>query len=156
MVKSKYEIRSVRYLRRSHLVEIADNADRWDYNRQLDSEAIRTLPDDETIVYPVTMNFQHEHRYGEPCEPHMRLIVGLPEGSALADIPLDYFEALPKSYIVNKDGKGLFAVLLDENGVPKELRSNHHRQALRKAVNYFCEHCTDSKVKKFVKVMSAA
>jgi hypothetical protein len=156
MVKKQFEICSCRYLRRSHLVEIADNADRWDYNRQLDSEAIRTLPDDETIAYPVTMSFEHQHRYGEPCETHMRLAVAFSDGSALADVPLDYFEALPRSYIVKQNGKGLFAVLLDEKGVPKELRSNYRPQTLRKAVNYFCEHCTDPKVKKFVKVMSAA
>lgn len=150
MVKKQFEICSCRYLRRSHLVEIADNADRWDYNRQLDSEVIRTLPDDETIAYTVSMNFQHEHRYGEPCEPHMRLIVGLPEGSAIADVPLDYFDKLPKSYVVSRKGGGGLAVLLNEAGLPYELRLDKESPHLKQLTAFFMKHCKDEKAKEFL------
>lgn len=150
MKKSKFEVRSYQYVRRSHLCEIADNADRWNYNRQLDSKAVRTLPKSRRIAYPVIQSFLHEHRNGEPCEIHMRLVIHLPKGIATADVPLNYFDKLPKAYTAYSGGRNLLLVLLDEKGVPSELRFGGNSPDLDRAAAYFVEHCPDPQVKKFV------
>jgi hypothetical protein len=151
MRESKFEFRSVPYLRRSHLCEIADNAERWNYNRQLDSKGIRTLPKNRQIVYPVIQTLLHEHRNGEPSELHMRLVVALPKGIAIADVPLNYFEKLPKSYMVSKNGGGDLIMLLNEAGLPYELRLDKKSPHLKQLSDYFMKHCEDEKAKEFLR-----
>ena len=123
MKRPKFEIGSYRYVQRSHLCEMADNADHWDFNRQLDSKAVRRLPTNRHLAYPVVMHFVHKHRHFEPCEPHMRLVIDIQGDDAIADVPLDYFGKLPKLYLVSKNGKGLLFVLLHENGEPWDVRA---------------------------------
>ncbi len=94
-MKNTPETGSRRFVQRGHLCQIADNADRWDYNRQLCSKAVRRLPKGKRR-YPIIETFPHEHRYGELCEPHMRLVIDIRGDLAIADVPLDYFDRLPK------------------------------------------------------------
>lgn len=150
MKKSKLELDSYRYVRRSHLVEMADNADRWDFNRQLDSKAIRRLPTNRHLIYPVIQQLVHEHRHMVRCEPHMRLVVDIQGDIAIADVPMDYFGKLPKLHLVSKNGKGLLFVLLHENGEPSEVRAASSSRDVGQAVRHFLQHCDDPKVKKFV------
>ena len=84
------------------ICEIADKGIEWNYNRQLCSEAVRTLP--EGRVYPVIQVLEHHHRFFEPCETHMRLVIALPGSLACADVPMDYFMSL-KPYLVVKRGE---------------------------------------------------
>ncbi len=150
MKHSVFVIRSNRYLRRSHLCEIADNADRWDYNRQLCSKAVRRLPKDRHLAYPVMQTLLHEHRHMEPCEPHMRLVIDIQGDTAFADVPLDYFDKLPKSYSVFKGERGILLVLLDEKGEPVDIYADSGSPDLHGAVKYFRKHCQEPKVIKFV------
>lgn len=146
-----FELRSHQYLRRSHLIEIADRADRWDFNRQLDSKAVRTLPKGRGIVYPVSMTLPHEHRHGEPCEPHMRLVVDMPNDTAIVDVPLDYFNKLPEYYTVKNNGKCLLLVILDKDGMPVRYRFDEGSPDFKRAANFFVEHCSEPLAKEFVR-----
>jgi hypothetical protein len=129
---------------------MADNADRWDFNRQLDSHAVRSLPKDRHLAYPVIQQLVHEHRHFEPCEPHIRLVVDIQGAVAIADVPMDYFDKLPKLYVVSKGGNGLLWVLLDENGDPWDVRADSGSRDMGQAVEYFIKHCDDPKAKKSV------
>jgi hypothetical protein len=152
MPKPVFALRSHRYVRRSHLCEIADNADRWNFNRKLDSEDMQRLPENPDLVYLVAWSFPHEHRYGMPCEVHMRLVIDIQEMAFVADVPLDYFEKLPKAYFVSKNGNGLLMVLLNEDGELWDVRvPSDSTDVDQAAVEYFMKHCDDPKVRKFVK-----
>lgn len=156
-MKKALKMNSYRYVRRSHLCEIADNYDNWNFNRQLDSNAVRRLPKKHHLAFPVIQYFVHEHRHMEPCEPHMRLVIDIQGDVAIADVPLDYFEKLPKAYIVSKGGNGLLLVLLDESGEPWSVYSDPGMTDVDQAVEYFIKHCDDPKIKKFVQAsMNAA
>ena len=102
MKRKPFELVSHRYVRRSHLCEIADHSDLWDFNRQLDSKAVRRLPKQQNLAYPVIQTLLHEHRHFEPCEQHMRLVIDIQGDVAIADVPLNYFDKLPKSYSVSE------------------------------------------------------
>ena len=151
-----FAIRSLRYVRRSHLCQIADNAERWDYNRQLDSKSIRTLPKNRKIVYPVVKTLMHEHRHGQPCELHMRLVVEMSDGIAFADVPLNYFDGLPKAYLVSKNDQMVLAILLKEDGTLWEVRSDARPTDRDQAIAYFLQHCDDPKVKESLQDGAAA
>ena len=47
--------------------------------------------------YEVINCLSHYFKQGEPCERHYRLTVNLPGSPALADVPREYFYALPGS-----------------------------------------------------------
>jgi hypothetical protein len=93
--KRQPKYRLVKYFTKELFQEAARNADKWDYNRQLDLEAINTLPDGR---FPVSDNFPHYHRHFEPAEEHMRAFVMTDaEGGIVAvDMPLDFWERLPE------------------------------------------------------------
>ena len=109
MKKTNFQIDSLPYVRHNHLCEISANGERWDYNRQLDSDAVQRLPQKRHLAYPVVLHFVHEHRHMEPCEPHMRLVIEIRGDDAICDVPLNYFDKLPKLHVVSKNGKGLFS-----------------------------------------------
>lgn len=81
MKKRKKKTRLVKYFTKALLQEAARNAEKWDYNRQLDLDAINTLPD---ARFPVVFTFLHHHRHGVLAEPHMRAMVEMgPQGIRL-------------------------------------------------------------------------
>jgi hypothetical protein len=96
--KPKKKTRLVKYFTKALLQEAARNADKWDYNRQLDLDAINTLPD---ARFPVSLNLLHFHRHGEPAEAHMRTMVVMDAhgGIAFVDMPLEFWDALPEARV---------------------------------------------------------
>jgi hypothetical protein len=84
-----------KYFTKALLLEAARNADKWDYNRQLDLDAINTLPD---ARFPVSFNMLHHHRHGELAEPHMRarVVMDAHGGIAFVDMPIAFWNALPE------------------------------------------------------------
>ena len=149
-MSNKLTVSIIPCLRRSHLVKIAENAETWDFNRQLDLKAVKTLSRDKDILYPIEMSFPHEHRHGVRCEPHMRLMLGMPKGIAFADVPADFLNSLPKTVIVNKGRKTLLAVQLDENDVPFGVGFLSSLPEIRKAAGYLQNHYKNKNVGKYV------
>jgi len=90
--------KTIKYFTKSLLQEAARNADKWDFNRQLDLDAINAIPDDAR--YPVELNLLHHHRHGKPAETHMRMMVAMdvaPKGGvAFVDVPLEFWERFPE------------------------------------------------------------
>lgn len=135
-MKKNFTIKEMPYLTRKELIEIADKGAEWEYNRQLCSEKIRRLPCDPEIIYPVEQNFLHEHRCFEPCETHMRLVITIPGSIATADVPLSYFESLPKARCVVR-GDQMVAVLLNKaDGSPWRLRYHEMNRDVRRAIRH--------------------
>ncbi len=149
-MKTKFTIKTLPYLTRKELIDIADNGERWDYNRQLCPEAIRRLPNDSEIVYPITIFFFHEHRCFEPCELHMRLVVSIPGSTATADVPLDFFEALPKSNFVICE-KRIVAVLLEKpDRSPWKLRYKNMNRMTGGAIRHLLKKSKNQHTKAFL------
>ena len=96
--------KAAKYFTRQLLCEAAEKGEGWDYNRQLDPQAVATLPD---LKFPVMHTLPHHHRAGEPCEEHMRCVVYVcrtPDDPAagehvVVDVPLDFYERLPVARI---------------------------------------------------------
>ena len=92
--KTRKVTRRIKYFTKPLLQEAAQNAEKWDFNRQLDLDAINALPD---ARFPVSFTLLHHHRHGEPAEEHMRAMVVLNDkgGFAIVDMPLEFFAKLP-------------------------------------------------------------
>ncbi len=80
------------------LCTIADEGIKWDFNRQLDSDAIRKIP--KNGLYPVSMMMEHNHRHFKPCETHMRLMIELPRCPGFADVPIEFLNTLKPTLVV--------------------------------------------------------
>jgi hypothetical protein len=93
--KTRKVTRRIKYFTKPLLQEAAQNAEKWDFNRQLDLDAINAIPD---ARYPVELNLLHHHRHGEPAEEHMRAMVVLNDkgGFAIVDMPLEFWYRLPE------------------------------------------------------------
>jgi hypothetical protein len=86
------------YFTRKLLIEASRLGLEWDYNRQL-SERIAEVPD---LKYPVELFFIHTHRYGQPCEPHIRCMISLEpfkKSVVFCDMPFEFFNKLPRMRI---------------------------------------------------------
>jgi hypothetical protein len=88
------------YFTRRLLIRASRLGLQWDYNRQL-SERIAEVPD---LMYPVELFFIHNHRHGQPCEPHMRCMISLEQFKkglvVFCDMPFEFFAKLPKMRIL--------------------------------------------------------
>ena len=97
-LKTKMATRYVKYFTKELLQEAARSAETWDFNRQLDLDAMNAVPDD--CRCPVELWLTHYHRHGEPAEKHIRAQVAMDSaprgGVAFVDMPLDFWERLPK------------------------------------------------------------
>ena len=145
--KKRFHVSEMPYATRKHLIQFADSAEAWDFNRQLCPKAIRKLPRDREIVYPVSLFFVHEHRHFMRCEPHMRLMIGVPNNSLLVDVPMDNFDALPMATHVRL-GKTLTCVLLrDEAGAPVSVRYATIDTNLRSALKILQRNVKDQETK---------
>lgn len=94
----KLRIENRLYLDYQTLCTIADEGIKWNYNRQLDSDAIRKIP--KNGLYPISFVMEHHHRCFQPCEAHVRLMIELPRGVGFADVPMDFFNNLKSSMVV--------------------------------------------------------
>ena len=105
MKKHKQATTRVKYFTKPLLQEAARNAEKWDFNRQLDQDAINSLPD---ARFPVTLTLLHHHRHGEPAEEHMRAMVVLDDkgGIAIVDMPLEFWDRLPEATVRVRRGAG--------------------------------------------------
>src|SRR5262245_58237097 len=86
-----------RYFTKALLMEAANRGPEWDYNRQLDPDALGGL--DPNARFPIVFLLNHFYRAGVPCEPHIRCGVEVegPSGPvAFVDVPVEFFERLPK------------------------------------------------------------
>ncbi len=146
----KFAITEMPYLTRKELIEVADRGEGWAYNRQLCSNAIRGLPDDPEIVYPVEHHFHHDFRCFEPCDTHMRLVISIPGSIAIADVPLSYFQSLPKARcVVCRDQ--IAAVLLSKaDGSPWRLRYHEMNRGTRRAIRHLMKKSKDHRTIDFL------
>lgn len=69
------------------------------YNRTLPDELIASLPDD--TFFPIIFTLLHEHKAGQPCEPHMRCIILTPKVKGhrqqlILDMEMGIFDRLPE------------------------------------------------------------
>ena len=74
------------------------------FNRCVDQSVIDALPDDK--FFPIIFTLLHEHRAGQPCEPHVRcmfatpLTMGLPtihgRETILIDVAMNIYDVLPE------------------------------------------------------------
>lgn len=75
------------------LLAVAEIADQefWNFNRQIDTDKLRSLPPEE---YAVMGAYYHHWRMGEPAKRHVRLAVlsTVRQGASLTvDMPEDFF-----------------------------------------------------------------
>jgi hypothetical protein len=94
MKKRKKKTRLVKSFTKALLQDAARNAEKWDYNRQLDLDAIDTLP---YARFPIVFTLLHHHRHNVLAKPHMRAMVemGARRGFAFVDMPLAFWNAVP-------------------------------------------------------------
>lgn len=98
MSKRKYKYMDKNILTKiNHLSETI-----YHYNRTIIPEAIEALPDEK--MFPIIFSMIHEHRAGEPCEPHMRTMLAVPrpgeteglDDRMFLDIAMEFYEVLPE------------------------------------------------------------
>lgn len=146
----KFTIKKVPYLTRKHLIEIADKGEDWDFNRQLCSIAIRQLPDNLEVTYPVELYTPHEHRHGQLCEVHIRMMLSLIGDVAFADVPLDYFNSLPAAYFVIKKDELISVLYENEDGSPWKLGYFMLNRNTRRAVKQLLKKTKNKQTKEFL------
>lgn len=105
---------------------IADRGIEWDFNRQLDSDAIRKIPKD--CLYQVSFTMEHHHRHFKPCETHMRLMIELPRGIGFADVPMEFFNSLKQTVVVFRGKQPVLKALpiSGDNYRLFSMKSNQH------------------------------
>lgn len=94
------------------LIEAQKSAGRWDYNRQIHPNLDLTALGD--FKFPVTFAMLHEHRRMQRCEPHVRILVFIPEVAwwreidktlltdehhLLFDVPTEFFDRLKGKHV---------------------------------------------------------
>lgn len=149
-MKQKFTVKKVPFATRKHLVEIADKGEDWDFNRQLCPVAIRQLPDDLELTYPVVLHSTHEHRHGEPCELHMRMMFTLPDDNAFADVPLEYFDSLPIGHVVLLEDELITILFENEDGTPWKLGYFIWNRHTRRAVKHLLKKTKNQQTKEFL------
>jgi hypothetical protein len=95
MPKTKRRASLIPYFTKKLLIEASRLGVKWDFNRQI-SERIAEVPD---LNYPVVDFLFHDHRYGQPCERHIRCVISLEpfkEDVVFCDMPIEFFKKLPK------------------------------------------------------------
>lgn len=75
----------------NELIEANEIAKKRNYNRQLVDDIV-DLPYD--TVFPITFTMIHEHACGVKVDPHVRCMIGVPEGMAMIDCDLSLFNKL--------------------------------------------------------------
>jgi len=135
---TKFHLLNTTYVTFAHLQEIAANADKWGYNRQIYPELMKEISADPQGAYPVQHTLPHEHRFGERCEPHVRIGLGVPSRDLIFfDVPSDYFAQLPYAVSVVRGKRTVLTVLLDEYETPRDVRSNgKNDRELDQAITY--------------------
>lgn len=84
-------MRKYKYFTLSELVAANKIAISRNYNRQL-SDKINDFPED--TLFPITFTMVHEHANGVRVDPHVRCMVGVPDGSVMIDCDFDLFDKL--------------------------------------------------------------
>lgn len=89
-----------RFVDRSILRKLNQEATRRNYNRQILEAGIDSLADDAILaISPIMI---HEHAQGKAVEPHLRCSVRLvhpktmPWDGLMLDVPIEMFEMLPQ------------------------------------------------------------
>ncbi len=136
MKKNSLTIARLPYVTFDQLCEIGEWGSEWNYNRRLDAEDIknRTKPGSPFFVL---LHFEHNYRFMQPCEPHMRLLIGLGDGEVLADVPMDYFKSLPGAYVIRCNKSTVLVVVLDNAGNTVEVTHDGPPERITQAIDLF-------------------
>lgn len=89
--------KKVKYFEKRHLDLINRHAAKENYNRQLDSSFIDSLPED--YRYPIVMELVHNHAQGKPVDAHMRCFfsaLNVTPGLIGIDVSMPLYEMLPE------------------------------------------------------------
>ena len=78
------------------LLEAAQAATVWNYNRQLDDKAIAEIPNGR---YKIVETMPHNHAFFERVPEHRRLMVQMPKGYCFVDVPMPFFGRIVKDSI---------------------------------------------------------
>jgi hypothetical protein len=94
------DILPIPVITKNQLVEANQWAINVGYNRAVEIAPLEKLLDNysEDIRFPILLSILHEHRAGEPCEPHMRcqIVLGPTGPKILVDVDMDLFERLDR------------------------------------------------------------
>ena len=94
------DMRPIPVISKQQLVGANEWAINIGYNRAVESAPLEKLLNnyDEETRFPILLSFLHEHKDGEPCEPHMRCQIFLgPTGpDILVDVDMDLFKRLDR------------------------------------------------------------
>lgn len=84
-----------RYFTVDQLVAANNVAEKRNYNRQLEIDVLLSSPEvNEDTVFPVTFTMIHEHACGCKVDPHVRCMIGVPEGVAFIDCDMEIYNNL--------------------------------------------------------------
>lgn len=95
--------KTYKYMNKDILSKINHISDTiFHYNRTIRQEAVDALPDD--TLFPIVFDMLHEHRAGEPFEPHVRVMLAVPKPGEerglsdrmMLDMHMDLYSALPE------------------------------------------------------------
>jgi hypothetical protein len=78
----------MQWITKAQLLEATEMDKVWGFNRALRLDYVESLPDGQ---YPVIESFVHDAKGGHDSKPHMRLVIDLPHGMGMVDVPLDFF-----------------------------------------------------------------
>jgi hypothetical protein len=91
---------TARYVDKTLLRKLGEEAGRRNYNRQLNMDAFDVIEDDE--IFAISPIMIHEHAAGKPVEPHLRCSVRSVNakrdlGWLMLDVPMELFAVLPEA-----------------------------------------------------------
>lgn len=90
---------AARYADKTLLRKLGEEAERRNYNRQLNMDAFDIIEDDE--IFAISPIMIHEHAQGKRVEPHLRCSVRSVNakrdlGWLMIDVPMELFALLPE------------------------------------------------------------
>lgn len=92
---------NIKVFNKATLKEANDVAEKRDYNRQIKSEFIDSLPDNK--LFPVVFTMLHEHAQGKRVNAHVRCWVSFGKERVFIDCDMDIFNKLPSVVWLGED-----------------------------------------------------
>lgn len=81
-------IKTIPYITKKQLVKANAIAIKRGYNRALREDFVAALSDG--LLFPVIYYFVHSHKQGEPCEPHIRVVLAVDGDGSKVVIDCDW------------------------------------------------------------------
>jgi hypothetical protein len=149
-MKSLFTMTRLPYVTFWHLCEIGDEGIKWNYNRQLNSDYIRQhVPSHSRFL--VIQHFEHYYRHMLRCEPHMRLVIEMGDGLAIADVPMAYFRKLPRAFFVKRGRAVVLMVLFDQAGNPVAAIKKGPMGQVEQAINHLARETGIKSLARFIR-----